>query len=160
MAGGFTMPRSLEELRREIDRVNLDILKLLNERTNLVKEISDLKDKIGLTYFDPVREAEMLEGIFRQNQGPLPNELLKEIFTTIFSSALQYMGIKKEKKLLIAAGQKSGFMSLPEMFGLAPDEPMLIAGPCAVEKVDYLESIASFLNLSGLGFYVEEHSNP
>lgn len=146
------MHKNLEDLRREIDRVNLEILKLLNQRTSLVKEISDFKDKTGSNYFDPTREAEMLETIFRQNQGPLPNELLKDIFTAIFSSALQYMGIKREKKLLIAAGQKSGFMSLPEMFDLAPDEPMLIAGPCAVEKVDYLENIASFLKSLGIRF--------
>lgn len=146
------MQRSLEELRREIDRVNLEILRLLNERTSLVKEISDLKDKTGTDYFDPVREAEMLESILRQNRGPLPNELLKEIFTAIFSSALQYMGIKKEKKLLIAAGQQNGFQSLAEMFGLAPDEPMLIAGPCAVEKVEYLEQIAALLKSLGIKF--------
>ena len=146
------MQRSLEELRREIDRVNLELLKLLNERTNLVKEISDLKDQTGTDYFDPVREAEMLESILRRNRGPLPNELLKEVFTTIFSSALQYMGIKKEKKLLIAAGQQNGFQSLQEMFGLAPDEPMLIAGPCAVEKVEYLEQIAALLKKLGIKF--------
>ena len=123
------MPRSLDELRREIDRVNLEILRLLNERTSLVKEISDLKDKTGLIYFDPVREAEMLEGVFRQNQGPLPNELLKEVFTTIFATALQYMGIKKERKLLIAAGQDSGFKSLPEMLTSPPASQCSLPGP-------------------------------
>src|SRR5690554_54211 len=146
------MGKQLTELRQEIDRVNLEILRLLNLRTNLVKEISDLKDQTGAGYFDPVREAEMLETIFRENKGPLPNEMVKEIFTTVFASALQYMGIKREKKLLIAAGQKNGFQSIQEMFALSPDEPVIIAGPCAVEKIDYLEKIASFLQALGIKF--------
>ena len=51
------MQRSLEELRREIDRVNLELLKLLNERTNLVKEISDLKDQTGTGLFRPGKRS-------------------------------------------------------------------------------------------------------
>lgn len=146
------MEKHLTELRQEIDRTNLEILRLLNLRTSLVKEISDLKDQNGIGYFDPIREAEMLETIFRANKGPLPNEMVKEIFTAVFSSALQYMGIKRERKLLIAAGQENGFQSIQEMFNLSPDELVIIAGPCAVEKVDHLEKIGSLLQTLGIKF--------
>lgn len=146
------MGKGLAELRREIDRTNLEILRLLNLRTSLVKEISDLKDQSGIGYFDPVREAEMLETVFRANKGPLPNEMVKEIFTAIFSSALQYMGIKREKKLLIAAGQNNGFQSIHQMFNLPPGEPVIMAGPCAVEKVEHLEKIGALLQALGIRF--------
>ena len=101
--------KNLEELRMEIDGINHELLRLINQRTALVKEISDLKDESGMPYFDPVREGEMLEDLFANNRGPLPNELIKEVFTSIFSVSLQFMGIKKEKKLLISSAGDNGF---------------------------------------------------
>lgn len=146
------MKRELEELRLEINGINHELLRLLNLRTALVKEISDLKDEKGMEYFDPVREAEMFEDLFRQNQGPLPNELVKEVFTTIFASALKYMGIKKEKRLLVSSGHDKGFMKIHEIFNLQPETPIIMAGPCAVEKFEYLESIAALLKEKGVRF--------
>ena len=148
----FSMSRDLEALRREVDQTNQEILRLINLRTTLVKEISDLKDKTGEDYFDPVREEAMFEALFQHNQGPLPNELLKEVFTAIFASSLQYMGIKRERKLLISSAHEQGFLTVQQMFNLPDNQPIIIAGPCAVEKVEYLESIAAFLNSKGVKF--------
>lgn len=146
------MPGDLESLRREVDKTNQEILRLINLRTTLVKEISDLKDKTGEEYFDPVREQAMFEALFQHNQGPLPNELLKEVFTAIFASAIQFMGIKRERKLLISSAHDQGFLKIRQIFNLPDDQPVIIAGPCAVEKVEYLESIAAFLSSKGIKF--------
>jgi 3-deoxy-7-phosphoheptulonate synthase/chorismate mutase len=146
------MPRDLESLRREVDKTNQEILRLINLRTALVKEISDLKDETGEEYFDPVREEAMFEDLFQHNQGPLPNELLKEVFTTIFASALKFMGIKRERKLLISSAHDQGFLKIPQIFNLPEEQPVIIAGPCAVEKMEYLESIAAFLSSKGIKF--------
>lgn len=91
------MQRSLEELRREIDRVNLELLKLLNERTNLVKEISDLKDQTGTDYFDPVREAEMLESILRRNRGLSPMNCLKKSLPRFSLPPSSTWGLRRRK---------------------------------------------------------------
>jgi 3-deoxy-7-phosphoheptulonate synthase/chorismate mutase len=146
------MGKNLETLRHEIDKTNQELLRLINLRTSLVKEISDLKDQTGEDYFDPVREQAMFEDLFQHNQGPLPNELMKEVFTAIFASALKYMGIKREKKLLISSAHDKGFLKIHEMFNLPKAEPIIIAGPCAVEKVEYLETIAAFLSSKGVKF--------
>lgn len=146
------MPKDLESLRREVDKTNQEILRLINLRTMLVKEISDLKDKTGEEYFDPVREEAMFEALFQHNQGPLPKELLKEVFTTIFASALKFMGIKRERKLLISSAHDQGFLKIQQIFNLPDEQPVIIAGPCAVEKLEYLESIAAYLSAKGIKF--------
>lgn len=146
------MNENLQSLRHEIDKINIEISKLLNDRTLLVKEISNLKDAAEIDYFDGTRELEMLENILNNNNGPLQNELLKEIFLTIFSTSLKYMGIKREKRLLISSEQDNGFQSIKEMFNIASDHPIIVAGPCAVEKVEYLENIALLLNQNCIKF--------
>lgn len=142
----------LDCLRQQINEVNLELLQLVNSRIALIKKISDLKDKAGLDYFDPQREQQMLGELFNHNSGPLPNTLIKEIFTTIFAVSLQYMGIKKERQLLIGSQGDSGFLSIPQMFDLDFTEPIFIAGPCAVEKSEYLEQVALVLKQRGIKF--------
>ncbi len=139
------MSRDLKSLRQKIDNINLSILEMVNERTELIMEISKLKDKMGAEYFDSERETVMMESILRENSGPLYNELVKEIFGAIFSTSLRFMGISRQKKLLISSQSAKTFSNIKEMFGLNDNEPVIIAGPCAVEKPEYLETIARFL---------------
>ncbi|HOM02665.1 MULTISPECIES: bifunctional 3-deoxy-7-phosphoheptulonate synthase/chorismate mutase [Acetivibrio] len=146
------MSKSLKTLRQEIDDVNSSILELLNKRTELIKEIVDLKDQKGIEYFDAERETEMMEKILGQNSGPLYNELVREIFSTIFSASLKFMGISHQKKLLVSSSSKECFMSVHEMFGLADNELFIIAGPCAVETPEYLEIIAGHLREKNIKF--------
>jgi 3-deoxy-7-phosphoheptulonate synthase / chorismate mutase len=148
----ISMEKDLKGLRKEVDEVNAKLLELLNLRTSLVKEISELKDKNNADYFDPMREEEMLKDILMHNTGPLPNEMVKEIFSKIFVASLNYMGIKREKKLLISSGNNEKFQSIYEMFNLESKSPIVIAGPCAVENIKYLDDIAAFLHANGLKF--------
>lgn len=142
----------LDSLRWQINDVNLQLLNLLNYRTTLVSKVGNFKDEGGLEYFDPEREQQMLEEVFRQNVGPLPNDLIKDAFSTIFSISLQYMGLRKGKQLLISSERNSGFLSIRQMFNLMSDEPIIIAGPCAVEKEEYLEKVAISLRQNGIKF--------
>jgi 3-deoxy-7-phosphoheptulonate synthase/chorismate mutase len=143
---------NLNNLRQEINQVNIDLLKLINHRALLVKTIGDFKDKNNIDHFDVERENEMFKEILRQNQGPLPDSMLKEIFAVIFSTSLKYMGINKKKALLISSSHNNGFLKLHEMFDFNINEPVIIAGPCAIENVEYLEKVAQFLNTRGIRF--------
>ncbi len=146
------MSKNLKSLRQEIDEVNISILKMINKRIELINEISNLKDKTGIEYFDPERETEMMESVLRKNDGPLYNEIVKEIFSKIFSSSLKFMGINHQKKLLISSKSDVCFSSINQMFGINDNEPIIIAGPCAVEKPEYLETIAKFLKERNIRF--------
>lgn len=146
------MSNHIQSLRKEIDKVNLELLNLLSYRTTLIKEIGELKDQVGDDYFDPEREREMLEELIKKNEGPLCNELVKDIFGSIFGASLKYMGINREKKLLISSQNSEGFMGIREIFNLKPEHPIIIAGPCAIEKTEYLEIIAKLLNKHNIKF--------
>lgn len=77
----------LTKLRRRIDRVDTQILSLLNERLRLVGQIGKLKGRYSLPYYDPTREKKIFERLRRRNAGPLTDEALKRIFTELFSAS-------------------------------------------------------------------------
>lgn len=87
----------LEQLRRQINKLDKKILGLLNERTKLALSIGRLKEKEGKPVYSPERETEIYRLLGRLNKGPLPNESLKAIYREIMSSALWL-----QKKLVVA----------------------------------------------------------
>ncbi len=80
--------------RKKIDRLNIDILKLINKRFEVIESIQTLKDKEERPFRDPERESEMMDNLLAENKGPLKEEHLKEIFSTLFRISLEHM--KKE----------------------------------------------------------------
>lgn len=78
----------LSELREEIDKIDKELLELLNKRASLALKIGEIKRKKGLLFFDPVREKRVIEGIVNQNRGPFPNETVKALFREILSATL------------------------------------------------------------------------
>jgi len=80
--------RELEKLRREIDEIDNEILKLLNKRANVVIEIAHIKRNEKTKYYSPEREREILERIIALNTGPFPDDTLKVIYREILSASL------------------------------------------------------------------------
>lgn len=46
----------LDQLRTRMDELNLELLRLINERAQLVQEIGRVKGNQGVYRYDPVRE--------------------------------------------------------------------------------------------------------
>ena len=88
---------SLEESRKAIDRLDKEIVRLLNERTRHVLKIGEVKLKSGGEIYAPHRERAILDRLRVLNEGPLTNESLQAIYREIMSSALSL-----EKSLNIA----------------------------------------------------------
>lgn len=78
---------NLEELRREIDRVDLTIIRALNERYELVKAVGDWKRANHAPIYVPEREKMLLEKLIAANPGPMLNETLLAIYAEIISGA-------------------------------------------------------------------------
>ncbi|MDZ7261620.1 MAG: chorismate mutase [candidate division KSB1 bacterium] len=74
---------TLNDCRRNIDEINFEILKLLNERARWALEIGKLKKLKGIPNHDPLREEEILKEMQAKNQGPLGKEAVKRIFKLI-----------------------------------------------------------------------------
>src|SRR6266403_3912559 len=88
---------NIPEHRKLIDKLDAQIVKLLNERTRQVMAIGEIKLKAGEEIYAPHREGAVLHRICRLNQGPMSNESLRAIYREIMSSALAL-----EKSMTIA----------------------------------------------------------
>jgi chorismate mutase/prephenate dehydratase len=78
------MSDALKSLRDRIDRLDEEILKLVNERARLAHEIGQLKGE-GSVY-RPEREAQVLRRLAQRGTGPLPEKAITHLFTEIISA--------------------------------------------------------------------------
>ena len=79
---------NIPEHRKAIDKLDAHIVRLLNERTNHVLAIGDMKLKAGEEIYAPHRERAVFERICRLNQGPMTDDQLRTVYREIMSSAL------------------------------------------------------------------------
>ena len=73
----------LVDCRRQIDAVDVKIVELLNERTEIVHEIGRIKREFSLPVYEPKREDQVFENVTSHNSGPLTGDALKRIFERI-----------------------------------------------------------------------------
>ena len=88
---------TIPEHRKAIDKLDGQIVKLLNERTKHILTIGEIKLKAGEEIYAPHRERAVFHRICRRNQGPITNESLRAIYREIMSSALSL-----EKSMTVA----------------------------------------------------------
>ena len=79
---------NIPEHRKAIDKLDSQIVKLLNERTDHVLAIGAIKLKAGEEIYVPHRERAVLQRICQLNQGPMTDDSLRAIYREIMSSAL------------------------------------------------------------------------
>ena len=89
------MSDSLKKFRSEIDAIDAQVLKLVNARAKLAREIGHVKED-GVIY-RPEREAQVLRTMQQANKGPLASEAVSNIFRAVMSNCRAL-----EKKLSIA----------------------------------------------------------
>ena len=71
------------ELRNRIDEVDRELIRILNERARIVQEIVAIKAEAGKALFDPKREEEILRKVAEENEGPIYDTSMREIFELI-----------------------------------------------------------------------------
>ncbi len=79
---------NLDNLRNQIDSLDSEIVRLLNERIKVVLSIGEEKKKSGAEIYVPSRERAVFDKIKRLNEGPLPDESAHAIYREIMSAAL------------------------------------------------------------------------
>lgn len=80
--------------RKEIDRLDDELLRLLNERSKFVIEIGKLKKQSDqeANLHTPRREAEIVNRLIAQNKGPFPNDAIRPVYREIMSASLSLEG--------------------------------------------------------------------
>jgi chorismate mutase-like protein len=89
MAAGPANPdnSSLEDLRRQIDALDDQIVPLLNARAQIVVQIGKLKQQSGVPIYAPDREKAVLEKVRAMNKGPLANRCLEAVYRELMSGS-------------------------------------------------------------------------
>jgi chorismate mutase len=77
----------LEDLRREIDAIDEQLVRLLSARASCALEIGREKKQAGLELYQPDRESEVLGHVQRVNTGPLDDGAVKRLFERIIDEA-------------------------------------------------------------------------
>ncbi|WP_374328236.1 prephenate dehydratase [Azonexus sp.] len=84
------LSKALAGVRADIDRIDGDILRLLNERARCAQRVGEIKAEFGDAGFiyRPEREAQVLRRLQEVNPGPLPNENITFFFREVMSACL------------------------------------------------------------------------
>ncbi len=77
----------LKEYRSRIDRLDEDLVRLLNARAACANEIGRLKDQVGMETYQPNRELEVLEHVRTVNAGPLDGSAITRLFERIIDES-------------------------------------------------------------------------
>ena len=75
---------NLADYRKQLDRIDAEILQLFEERMNVVREIGIWKKQNGIPVLDAGREAEKLETLSARSSGEYQAEV-RALFTEIMA---------------------------------------------------------------------------
>jgi len=75
----------INNIRSQIDRIDQQILNLLNERMELVKQIGELKRTTKAAVYRPEREQAIIERLSTLNSGRLSPQAIEAIYLEIFA---------------------------------------------------------------------------
>lgn len=81
------MKPSLESLRENMRKKDREIIRLLNERSQISVQIGQVKGQAGLEVYNPAQEARVLHYLQGLNDGPLSDRQVTTIFREIISAS-------------------------------------------------------------------------
>ena len=142
---------TLADQRKQIDEINLQILDLLSKRGSLVKRVKEIKGKAGSHFYDPGREDEMLRYLVEANPGPYSDDTIRTIFKEIFKASLHLQQEGEKASLLVTRmpGQANTVIRVRDV-EIGGEQPVVIAGPCAIESREQLAEIAAWISGRGV----------
>lgn len=82
------LPVNLDDIRRNIDTIDQELLDLLSRRADLVHEVGLVKKRDSLPIYAPEREEALLRRLLEMNHGRLPEKSIRAIYREIMSAAL------------------------------------------------------------------------
>jgi chorismate mutase len=86
----------IEDLRSRVDEVDRELIRNLNERARIVQEMVAIKAEAGKPLFDPRREEEILRKVAEENEGPIYDSSIREIFELILHR-IRDMEVQREE---------------------------------------------------------------
>ncbi|MGD0038721.1 MAG: chorismate mutase [Bacteroidota bacterium] len=84
--------------RDRIDKIDLKLVKLLNERTRCAEEIGKIKLLLGMEAYSPEREEEVKRNVTAANRGPLSIKAIQRLFERIIDESRSAERITMDEK--------------------------------------------------------------
>ncbi|MGE0606346.1 MAG: prephenate dehydratase [Pirellulales bacterium] len=78
---------SVAGLRTQIDKLDRELVQLMNQRAKLALQIGKIKDSAGQVIYSPNREEEVLARALELSKGPLPPASVRAIFRELISGS-------------------------------------------------------------------------
>src|SRR4029078_11955995 len=90
----------IDDWRDEIDRLDEQLVTLLNARSQCAIELGRFKRELGLAIYSPDREREVIAHVTGINHGPLDRFAVRRLFERIIdeSRRIERVTIEKETK--------------------------------------------------------------
>jgi chorismate mutase len=77
----------VDELRRRIDQIDDQLMRLLNSRSACAVEIGRIKRQIGMAVYQPEREKWILDRAAKNNPGPLDSGAVRRVFERVIDES-------------------------------------------------------------------------
>lgn len=130
------MNSEIKALREEINKIDVELIKLLQSRKQITNSLIQNKIEHHLSVLDEVREKEIINN-FIENSNSLNPVFIKKLFNLIFDdSKRQYYKLEQ----------------LNSIEDYLKRRPIFIAGPCVVESYYQIDKIAAQLIQCGIKF--------
>jgi len=91
--------KSMEDWRYRIDEIDLQLVRLFNERTKCAIEIGHIKKRLGLEIYSPNREAQVIANVTAANNGPLDSDAIRRLFERVIDEARRIERVESERHL-------------------------------------------------------------
>ncbi|UFS70510.1 chorismate mutase [Geomonas sp. RF6] len=87
---------TIDDIRKAIDALDSDLLRIFNERAELALKIGKLKKEKGLPVYDPSREKKIFARMTAENAGPLDDAAIVRLFERVIDESRRLERIRTE----------------------------------------------------------------
>lgn len=78
---------TIDDYRKEINRLDSELLRIFNERASLALKIGEIKKQTGIPVYDPEREKRIFEAMTGANPGPLEDEAIVRLYERVIDES-------------------------------------------------------------------------
>lgn len=89
---------TIDRWRNEIDAIDEQLVRLLNERSKCAIELGRIKRELDLPIYSPRRESEVIAHVTGVNQGPLDADAMRRLFERIIDESRRIERVTMERE--------------------------------------------------------------
>jgi len=86
----------IADWRTRIDELDLELVRVLNERAHCAIEIGRIKRRRNLAIYDPKREEQIIRTVTESNPGPLDAQGMRRLFERIIDESRRIERVSAE----------------------------------------------------------------